>query len=115
MTPRALVDEHLRCFNERDLDGLLTGLTDDAVWITGRTRVMGTADLRDFFAAAFEHLLPRLHVRSIVAEGGRVACELTEIIGGREYPIAGFYRIRDGRISAATIYREGSAALAVDG
>jgi hypothetical protein len=28
------------------------------------------------------------------------------------YSIAGFYRLRDGRIASAKIYREGSAELA---
>ena len=60
-------------------------------------------------------LSPPLAVRSLVARGDVVAAELTEtlVVDGHSQvlPVSGWYRVRDGRIAAATIYREGSAEL----
>jgi uncharacterized protein len=114
-TAERLVRRHLDAVNTADLDTLLDSLADDAVWTTGRSVVRGRADLTVFFTAAFEGLRPRLALRSLVAGDGLVACELTETatIDGtdRQYPIAGFYSVRDGRITEVCIYREGSAEL----
>lgn len=110
-TPAAeLVRAHVRAFNQRDLTGLLATLTDDAVWITGRTTVRGRDDLTGFFAGAFAGLDATLAVRTLVSDGRIVAAELTETFDGtRAVPIAGFYELAGGRIARARIYREGSA------
>ncbi|MFJ4987182.1 nuclear transport factor 2 family protein [Streptomyces sp. NPDC088732] len=109
----AAVREHVRAFNARDVDGLLTGFTEDAVWITGSTTVRGRAALREFFGEAMRGLLPTLEVRDLIVEGTRAACQMTETLtyGGetRSYPIAAFYVLRDGLVAAAKVYREGSA------
>ncbi len=105
-----LVRAHVRAFDERDLDGLLRTLADDAVWTTGRTTVRGRADLAAFFAGALAGLDASLAVRSLVTDGRIAAAELTETFGGtRAVPIAGFYELAGGRIVRARIYREGSA------
>lgn len=111
--PAAAVREHVRAFNEHDLDALMAGFTDDAVWITGSTVVTGRVALTDFFARAMAGLMPTLTVHSLVATADRAACELVETItvDGREriFHIAGFYRFEAGLIATAKIYREGSA------
>lgn len=112
----AVVRRHVRAFNDHDLEALLNGLTEDGVWITGRTTARGRAELADLFGPAMAELAPTLTVRTLLAGDGHVACELTEAltIGGsrQTVPIAGFYDVADGRISGARIYREGSAELA---
>lgn len=111
----AVVRGHVDAFNAGDLDALMAGFTDDAVWVTGTTAVRGRAELTELFAGAIAGLRPRLAVHDALADGDRVACQMTEtlVAGGEErsYPIAGFYRLRDGRIAAAKIYREGSAEV----
>lgn len=108
-----MVRRHVAAFNARDVEGLMAGFTEDAVWVTGTTVVRGRAELTGFFASAMEGLLPSLAVETLLAADDRVACELTETLttAGEErtFSIAGFYELRDGLISAAKIYREGSA------
>jgi ketosteroid isomerase-like protein len=111
----ALVREHVRAFSEGDLDGLLAGLADDAVWITGRTTVRGKAELEPFFRAAIDELNPRLAIENLVVQGSKAAAQMTETLvwDGAEqtFPIAAFFRLSDGQIAAAKIYREGTADL----
>lgn len=111
--PAAAVREHVRAFNDHDLDALMAGFTDDAVWITGSTVVAGRAALTDFFARALAGLMPTLTVHNLVAAADRAACELVETITvdglERVFHIAGFYRLEAGLITRAKIYREGSA------
>jgi hypothetical protein len=114
--PAAAVRGHVDAFNARDLDRLMAGFADDAVWITGTTTVRGHAELTDLFASAMAGLLPTLVIESLLVGGDRVACQLTETltVDGEErtFSIAGFYELRGGRIAAAKIYREGSADIA---
>lgn len=111
-----ILRRHVAAFNNRDLDALLAGFTDDAVWITGTTVARGRAELADLFESAMTRLLPTLTVDEILIDGDRVAAQLTERLthAGDEhtFPIAGFYHLRNGRIASAKIYREGSAELA---
>jgi ketosteroid isomerase-like protein len=110
------INIHIDAFNSRDLDALMAGFTEDAVWITGTSVVRGHAELTEFFAAALSGLLPTLSIQSLIADDDLAACQLTETLTAdgepRTYSIAGFYRIRDGLIASAKIYREGSAELA---
>ena len=109
------VHRHVAAFNDRDLAALMAGFTEDVVWITGTTVVEGHGALAELFAAAMAGLLPTLTVHNLVVEGDRAACELVETVtfeGDEQvFSIAGFYRVRDGRIAAAKIYREGSAEI----
>lgn len=113
----AALRDHVSAFNARDLDGLMAGFTDDAVWISGTTVVRGRAELAEFFGKAMEALMATLSISSLLAERDRAACQLTETLNvdgvERSYAIAGFYELRDGRISSAKIYREGSAEVKV--
>jgi predicted kinase/limonene-1,2-epoxide hydrolase len=114
-TPESVVRAHVAAFDEGRLADLLAGFTDDAAWRTGRSDATGAAELRELFAGAIAGLAPRLRIRSLVADGHRVAAELTETmtVDGREVtaPITGWYEVRDGRIAAAHVYREGSAEV----
>ncbi|MGW3244021.1 nuclear transport factor 2 family protein [Streptomyces sp. NPDC001070] len=111
----AAVREHIRAFNARDLDALLAGFTEDAVWSTGTTTVRGRAALTELFDEAMRGLLPTLEVRDLIAEGSRAACQMTETLTYdgevRTYPIAAFYELHGGRIASAKVYREGSADI----
>ena len=109
----ATIRAHVAAFNQGDLPALLAGFAPDAVWRTGETVVRGADELAELFAGAISALRPTLTVRTLVAAGDRVACELTERLtapsGERTDPIAGFYELSDGLITAARIYRAGSA------
>ena len=113
--PEAVVRRHVEAFNARDLEALLGCFGDDAGWVTGTDSFRGTEALKELFAAAFDGLSPRLTVLSLVAQGDRVACELREDFRVEGRPrsdhIAGFYVVEEGRITRATIYREGSARV----
>jgi uncharacterized protein len=113
--PASVVRRHVDAFNARDLDMLLGCFSEDAIWVTGADRFRGAAALRELFASAFEELAPRLYLKSLLAEGDLVACELREDYSAagveRSDHIAGFYRVEAGLISAAKIYREGSADI----
>lgn len=119
MTPSdaaTVIRDHVRAFNTRDLDALLAGFTDDAVWITGTSVARGRAELAGLFADAMAGLLPTLTLETLLAQGDRAAAQMTETLtaGGREqtFSIAAFYLLRDGRIASAKVYREGSAEIA---
>jgi uncharacterized protein (TIGR02246 family) len=119
MTERDAADvvrRHVEAFNARDLDALMAGFTEDAVWVTGTSVVRGRAALTELFAGAMTGLLPTLVVQNLLVDGDRAACQLTETltVAGEERTdsIAGFYRLRDGLIATAKIYREGSAEVA---
>ena len=111
----AAVRRHVAAFNARDLGALMAGFTQDAVWVTGTTVVRGHGELSGLFADAMAGLLPTLTIGNLLAEGDRVACELTETLtaadGQRTFRIAGFYQLRGGKIASAKIYREGSAEI----
>ncbi|GAA3163116.1 hypothetical protein GCM10010466_62570 [Planomonospora alba] len=75
----------------------------------------GRGELTELFAAAMTGLLPTLTIQNLLAEDDRAACQMTETltVDGQErtFFIAGFYRLRGGRIASAKIYREGSAEI----
>jgi len=110
-----VVRRHVDAFDAGDLDALLACFAADATWVTGADGFRGHDELRELFAGAFAALRPRLHVDVLLVDGDRVACELREdlVVDGaaRTDHIAGFYRVDDGLIAAAKIYREGSASI----
>ena len=111
--PAAVVRRHIDAFNTHDLDALMACFSSDASWTTGTDRFQGAAALRTLFAGAFEALSPRLSLLNLLVQGDKVACELREDYSAegvdRADHIAGFFRVEAGRITAAKIYREGSA------
>ncbi len=94
---------------------LLAGFTDDAVWITGQSVARGMDELAALFEATMSQLLPTLSIQNLLADGDRVACQLMESLTHQSeqltFFIAAFYRLRDGKIASAKVYREGSAVL----
>ena len=113
--PGQIVRAHVLSFNAYDLDGLLACFSAGATWVTGTDHFRGTAELAKLFQSAFSELSPKLTITSMVVDGDHVACELSEqfIVDGvaRADHIAAFYEVQSGRITAAKIYREGSADL----
>jgi hypothetical protein len=112
----AAVREHIRAFNARDLDALMAGFTDDAVWITGASTATGRTELAGLFTDAMSGLLPTLTVETLLTGGDKAACQMTETLTAdgeeRNFSIAAFYVLRGGRIASAKVYREGSAEIA---
>jgi len=111
--PEQVVREHVAAFNDHDLDRLLACLTADATWVTGTDHFRGAAELAKLFGRAFSELSPTLTITTMMVDGNRVSCELSErfVVEGvaRVEHIAGFYRVESGRITGVKIYREGSA------
>jgi heme-degrading monooxygenase HmoA len=111
--PAQIVRNHTAAFNAQNLDGLLACFGADATWVTGTDHFRGAAELAKLFASAFSELSPELIVTTMLIDGDQVACQLSEhlVVDGvaRVEQIAGFYRVQNGRITAAKIYREGSA------
>lgn len=111
-----LIRAHIEAFNTRDLDAVMAGFADDAVWITGKTTVRGRVELAGLFAGAMDGLQPTLTIQDLIVGNGRAAAQLVEVftLEGVTHTdhIAGFYVIEDGYIVSAKIYREGSADVA---
>jgi ketosteroid isomerase-like protein len=115
-TPNAaLVARHVAAFNAADVDALLADFTADATWVTG-TYAVPPGQLRDFFRDAMQELTPRLTVHRSIDGGDAVAVEMTEswTVGDRpdSKALVAVFSLREGKIAAAKIYREGSADVA---
>lgn len=109
------VRDHLAAFSAGDLDRLLDGFTEDAVFTTGTTVARGRDELHALFGGAIESFAPTLEIVSLVADGPLAACELVEELTEdgdlRAYAIAAFFVVRDGKIAQGKVYREGSAEV----
>lgn len=116
MPARDAVVEHLAAFNAHDTDRLLAGFTEDAVWATGQDIVRGRPALAELFDEGLWELAPSLTTLTLIADERSVAAELHERItidgAEREFAIAAFFRVSDGLITSAKVYREGTADLA---
>jgi len=111
--PVELVRAHVSAFNERDLAGLLDGLSLDVVWHTGADTIVGRAEVGALMAAAFEELTPSLEIRSVIAGDAAAALEMVEHYrheGVDEVAaIAAFFAFDGPLIKRVKVYREGSA------
>ena len=116
-----VVRAHVDAFNAGDVDALIAGFTDDAVFVTGDHMVVGTRGLRVMFSDALANLSPQMELRSIVVQHGVVACELDERLtmeGAQfHFSLAAFYTVHRGQIARVKVYREGTepAAVSADG
>ena len=112
----AAVREHLAAFNAHDTARLLAGCAENIEWITGQDHIHGIDELAALFDDWLWGLDPSLTIRTLVCDEHRVAAELVEqlTVDGvlRSMPIAAFFTVTAGRITSATIYREGSADIA---
>ena len=108
-----IVQAHFAAFNAGDMDALMAGFADDAVFATGEHLVVGARGIRAMFADALTALAPNLTLRAAVVQGEVVACELDErlTVEGApfEFALAAFYTVRRGRIVRVKVYREGTA------
>ena len=108
-----VVQAHLDAFNARDVDALMAGFADDAVFSTGDHMVVGSRGLRAMFSDALATLSPNLQPTSTVVQRGTVACELIErltVEGTQfEFALAAFFHVHRGQIVRVKVYREGSA------
>jgi limonene-1,2-epoxide hydrolase len=111
--PVELVRAHVSSFNERDLVGLLNGLSSAVVWQTGVDTIVGRAEVGALMAAAFEGLTPSLEIRSVVAGDAVAAVEMVEHYryeGVDEVAVIAVFFAFDGPlIKRVKVYREGSA------
>jgi uncharacterized protein len=76
----AAISSHMRAFNDRDIDALMSGFTDDACWITGSGVARGRAELTELFTGAMTGLLPTLTIQNLLATSDRAACQLVETL-----------------------------------
>ncbi len=117
--PLAVIETHVAAFNAGDVDGLMAGFADDAIFATGEHLVVGARGIRAMFRDALASLAPSLDVRATVVQGDVVACEMTERLtvegAAFEFALAAFYTVRRGEIVRVKVYREGSAELPAPG
>jgi hypothetical protein len=109
--PLDAVEEHIRAFNARDLDAVMAGFDDEAVFSTAEQLAVGARAISQLFADSFAApASARLELRRTVIAGDTVACELTEQIeaGGVTHTldVAAFYTVRRGRLARVRIYRD---------
>lgn len=105
----------LRCFNDHDLEGLLSLYDDDAVHYSPKLKlrkpetnglITGKSAMRDWWRDAFERL-PGLMYReeTITADDDRVFMEYTRIVPGEEnMKVAEVLEIENGLIVASRVY-----------
>lgn len=109
--PLPAVEAHLQAFNAADLDMVMAGFADDAVFSTADQLVVGARAIRALFADSFAApVQAELVLERIVIGGDTAACELAEhlTVGGTTHTIAvaAFYTVRGGRIARVRIYRD---------
>jgi uncharacterized protein len=109
-----VVRAHVEAFNAGDVDALMAGFADDAVFVTAEHMVVGTRGLRAMFGDALANLAPAMELRATVVQHGVVACELTErlTVEGAQFSfqLAAFYTVQRGQIVRVKVYREGAEA-----
>ncbi len=112
-TTTLAVTRHVLAFNNGDVDLLLEGFTDTAVWATGTSTATTTAELRALFGWSMANLAPRLEVLDRLVDGDRAACQLTEelpVDGRRRVDaIAVFFQVEGEKIASGKVYRLGTA------
>lgn len=114
----AVVDAHLAAFNARDLDAVVAGLADDAVFTAGGQLTIGRRAIGALFADSFASPVEaRLERRRVVVEGDTAAVEMVERLrldaphgGGPgeevEIDVAAFFTVRGGELVRVRVYRE---------
>ena len=111
----AAVHAHIAAFNAADLDAVLSGFAEDAVFSAGEDVFIGRRSIAQLFGAAFAPgVEASMELRSAVVQGDTAACELSERITFQgqslEFAIAAFYTVRDARLARVKVYREGPAS-----
>lgn len=124
---KAVAAEFFTRFTANDIEGALGTMTDDATWwIAGKpgtNPVVGTLS-KDQIAQIFHRMAAqmkdglRMTVKSMVAEGNKVALEVesyAELKNGRVYnqEYHTLIEVRDGKICAVREYMDTQHVLAV--
>ena len=108
-----IVQTHLQAFNAGNVEGLMAGFAEDAIFATGEHLVVGSRGIRAMFSDAMANLAPSLELRAAVVQGEVVACELVEelTVEGThfQFALAAFYTVRRDQIVRVKVYREGSS------
>ena len=109
----AAVHAHIAAFNAADIDAVLEGFAEDAVFSTGEELFVGRRGIGQLFVQAFSPgVEATMELRTAVVQGDTVAAELSERIAFQgqtlEFAIAAFYTVRDSRLARVKVYREGS-------
>jgi hypothetical protein len=109
--PLPAVEAHLAAFNAADLDAVMAGFDDDAVFSTIDQTIVGSRAIRSLFAESFAApIAAELVLERVVVGGDTAACELAEhlTVEGTTHTIdvAAFYTVRRGRIARVRIYRD---------
>jgi ketosteroid isomerase-like protein len=124
---KATAQRFFDLFSASDLDGVMALMTDDATWrIPGRKELTPTAGVytKERIGRLFRRMLDnltgglRMTVLSSIAEGDRVALEVTssgDLKNGRLYRQEYHFimEFRDGKISAVREYLDTQHAHAV--
>lgn len=109
----AAVEAHVAAFNAKDVDAVVEGFADDAVFTAGEDLLVGRRALRAFFTDAFgAHVEARLELRRALVQGETAACELVETLASQghalTFELAAFYTVREGRLARVRVYRDHS-------
>jgi hypothetical protein len=109
--PLEAVEAHIRAFNACDLDAVMAGFDDEAVFSTSDQTAIGARAISHLFADSFNApASARLELARAVVDGDTVGCELTELIEAEgiahTLDVAAFYTVRDGRFARVRIYRD---------
>jgi len=109
--PLEVVEEHIRAFNACDLDAVMVGFDEDAVFSTAEQLAVGARAISRLFAESFAApASAHLELQRVVVDGDTVGCELTEQITAEgiqhALEVAAFYTVRGGRIARVRIYRD---------
>lgn len=109
--PLAVVEAHIAAFNGTDLDAVMAGFDDEAVFATADQLVVGARAIRALFADSFAApVRAELVLERAVVGGDTAACELAEhlTVQGTTHTIdvAAFFTVRGDRLARVRIYRD---------
>ena len=108
-----VVEAHLAAYNDRDVERLVEGFAEDAVFATSEHLVVGRRGVRGFFTDAFDGPgRGALELRRAVVQGDSAACELLQHLSlgddTADLDIAAFYTVREGLLARVRVYRDGN-------
>jgi hypothetical protein len=107
----AAVEAHVAAFNQTDLDAVMAGFADDAVFTAAEQTVIGARAIRGLFADSFASpVRAELVLERVVLGGDTAACELAEHLTVDDVThtidVAAFYTVRDDQLVRVRIYRD---------
>ncbi len=102
-TTRAVVDNHLKCFGEGDLDGLMADYAADAVLLTAQGVLRGPSAIRPLLAAMIAEFSQHgtvFSLESLHVEGEHAFISWTARTPVQRYELAtDTFCVLDGRIA----------------